>query len=131
MFDNVFVINICSVPVPNGPNFVRRPSVLVDNCQDRDPPACFEARKCGYSIRDKCQMEPYKILARQLCPRTCATCCLTKEYNCDNGTTLPSAAATCRDERQNCAAIRATNSCGGVFRTTMMQQCARTCGYCS
>lgn len=45
MFDNVFVINICSVPVPNGPNFVRRPSVLVDNCQDRDPPACFEIFK--------------------------------------------------------------------------------------
>lgn len=39
----------------------------------------------NYKVRDKCQMEPYKILARQLCPRTCATCCLTKEYNYDNG----------------------------------------------
>lgn len=42
----------------------------------------------NYKVRDKCQMEPYKILARQLCPRTCATCCLTKEYNCDNGNDL-------------------------------------------
>uniref|UniRef100_A0A0N4US62 ShKT domain-containing protein n=1 Tax=Dracunculus medinensis TaxID=318479 RepID=A0A0N4US62_DRAME len=46
-------------------------------------------------------------------------------------TTLSSPIQNCKDERQGCAAIRASNSCGGVFRTTMMQQCARTCGYCT
>uniref|UniRef100_A0A0N4USB7 ShKT domain-containing protein n=1 Tax=Dracunculus medinensis TaxID=318479 RepID=A0A0N4USB7_DRAME len=40
-------------------------------------------------------------------------------------------AATCRDERLNCAAIKAAHSCDDVFRATMMQQCARTCCYCT
>lgn len=43
--DNAVIINVCSVPVPNGQNFVQRPSVPVDNCQDRDAPACFEIFK--------------------------------------------------------------------------------------
>ncbi|VDN54166.1 unnamed protein product [Dracunculus medinensis] len=70
-------------------------------------------------MRNKCQ-PPYRMLARQLCPRMCATCCFTKEYNCENA----SPTQNCKDERQGCEAIRALNSCGGVFRTTMMQQCA-------
>ncbi|VDN60970.1 unnamed protein product [Dracunculus medinensis] len=140
-------IKVCSisVPVPGQNNAVVRPSVPVEYCQDRDAAACFEIFKPmgndvlannrmpneNYKVLDKCQQEPYIMLARQMCPWMCATCCMTKEYNCENATTLPSPTATCRDERQNCAAFRATNNCGGVFRTTMIQQCARTCGYCA
>ncbi|VDN54302.1 unnamed protein product [Dracunculus medinensis] len=94
-------INICFVPVRGANNAIVRPSVPVEYCQDRDAAACFAIFK----------PEDDNVLAQ-------------------NPTTLPSSAATCRDERQHCAAIRAANSCGGVFRTTMMQQCARTCGYC-
>ncbi|VDN60948.1 unnamed protein product, partial [Dracunculus medinensis] len=101
---------------------VVRPSVPVANCQDRDAAACYEIFKPdnpgvtfannlmpnqNYQVLDKCQQEPYIMLARQMCPWMCATCCMTKEYNCENATTLPSSAATCRDARQHCAAIRA------------------------
>lgn len=39
----------------------------------------------GYKVPENCQKDAYKMLARQMCPHTCATCCLTKEYNCQNG----------------------------------------------
>lgn len=46
-------IDVCSVLVPvvaggnqaAGAQFVRRPSVPVENCYDRDAPACFEIFK--------------------------------------------------------------------------------------
>uniref|UniRef100_A0A0N4URW5 ShKT domain-containing protein n=1 Tax=Dracunculus medinensis TaxID=318479 RepID=A0A0N4URW5_DRAME len=91
-------INVCvkSVPVPQG--FKKRPSVPVQNCQDRYM-ACTEIFKFNngavlannlkpdedYKVPDDCQKDQYKMLARQICPRTCALCCLTKEYNCQNG----------------------------------------------
>lgn len=41
-------IDVCSMVVPvAGQNPVRRPSLPVENCQDRDPPACFEIFKYG------------------------------------------------------------------------------------
>ncbi|VDN54195.1 unnamed protein product [Dracunculus medinensis] len=103
-------INVCNVPMPTGMPagaIVQRPSVPVDNCQDRDALACFELFK----------------------PEDAADA-LGRIIN-ENPTTLSSPTQNCKDERQGCAAIRASNSCGGVFRTTMMQQCARTCGYCT
>ncbi|VDN60934.1 unnamed protein product [Dracunculus medinensis] len=86
-------IKICAIPVSvaqNPPNFLMRPSVPVENCQDRDAAA--------FSLIN---------------------------------TTLSPPAATCRDERLNCAAIRTAHSCSDMFRTTIMQQCTRTCGYCT
>ncbi|VDN60940.1 unnamed protein product [Dracunculus medinensis] len=94
-------IDVCSVVVVAGQNPVRRPSLPVENCQDRDPPACFEIFKYGndedqipaenlvptndYKVPENCQKAEYRMLARQMCPQKCATCCLTKEYNCQNG----------------------------------------------
>ncbi|VDN54207.1 unnamed protein product [Dracunculus medinensis] len=112
-------INVCVKSVPVGQEFKKRPSVPVENCQDRDM-ACTEIFKFmpnngailannlkpkflyfllalqkkrkamsfsdeDYKVPDDCQKDQYKMLARQICPRTCALCCLTKEYNCQNG----------------------------------------------
>lgn len=35
-------IDVCNVPVPVMAAIVQRPSVPVENCQDRDVPACYE-----------------------------------------------------------------------------------------
>ncbi|VDN54354.1 unnamed protein product [Dracunculus medinensis] len=103
---------------------------------------------CRNFSRSLCTSIP--DFALRFCPQTCGLCHLPGAANmcpdiidgCDVlvpleayilswilATTLSSPTQNCKDERQGCEAIRASNSCGGVFRTTMMQQCARTCGY--
>lgn len=41
-----------------------------------------------YKVSQKCQQPDYMRLAEQLCPRTCATCCRTRKFNCRNGINL-------------------------------------------
>lgn len=45
--DDAVAIDVCNIPTPvmGAPAPVQRPSVPVDNCQDRDVLACFEIFK--------------------------------------------------------------------------------------
>lgn len=39
----------------------------------------------SYNVNDRCQNAALKAEAIKICPRSCAFCCLTPQYNCTNG----------------------------------------------
>ncbi|VDN54278.1 unnamed protein product [Dracunculus medinensis] len=67
-----------------------------------------------------------KPLAISRCPSTCAMCCLTKQFACNDANATSSTPRKCVD-RPNCAQI--AHLCNSAnFSTTLKQQCPVTCG---
>ncbi|VDN60969.1 unnamed protein product [Dracunculus medinensis] len=82
-----------------------------------------------YKVSENCKK--YPKLAEELCPHSCALCCKTKEYRCNNTTTpiALASAVTCRDERVNCGSR--PDLCVGPYAAVYANQCKSTCGLCN
>ncbi|VDN54088.1 unnamed protein product [Dracunculus medinensis] len=59
-----------------------------------------------YKVKESCQNANLKQEAIRTCPRSCAFCCLTPQYNCTNATTRRSPIPICSDDRANCAQVQ-------------------------
>ncbi|VDN59807.1 unnamed protein product [Dracunculus medinensis] len=84
----------------------------------------------GYKVHENCEKAALKAEAIRTCPRSCAFCCLTPQYNCTNATTGGPPVPTCADGRANCAQVQQYCTVE-PFAGTLREQCRKTCRICT
>ncbi|VDN54312.1 unnamed protein product [Dracunculus medinensis] len=97
VFGGTTVLEICNKTV--GGDNKRRPTVDPNLCYDNDANACHAALGVtdgqkllnqnkedeDYEVHENCYKPELRDYAQRECPRTCAMCCLSKAFNCENG----------------------------------------------
>ncbi|VDN54353.1 unnamed protein product [Dracunculus medinensis] len=127
--------------IPNaGP---ARPVPPPSACRDKDPTVCtavFAPNGADaadnadptkdFLVNAYCLNATLKANAEEICPSSCAVCCLAPEFKCGNATTGAAGSSSCTDIRANCAQM--SSYCNvPPYSTVMSQQCRRTCRLCT